>query len=549
MRSATCLLIIGHLIALPAFSEVLRVPSVYGTIQFALSNVSDGDTILVAPGIYVESLTTPPRVFTLKSEVRLDSSSTQFAVLDPTDVPGSDTLASLTLTGGRVFIEDMVIRNRSGMTDGRPSSISGGVVGDTAVHEISATRCLFDSVAGGISQCDRITLRGCRFIGSKGSAVFTGLWRGKLFAYDTWFDGANGGLVTSGRGCEIKNCLFTQRGELSMFVGLGDSLYIENCRFVGLDTMRFNAVQLRPRCGSTIRDCVFENIVINGGNALWVTDTCFNQPKDWECVFKIINNRFVNCGSSIGGVQNGGEPIYIQCSEGSSQGFIALLDSNRIDSTGSVRGHASGILLRASAVIRNTTFGDVLPHGKPQVAIYNRSLNDTVYLRFNSFSQDFSGVDYFLAGNTLVDARWNWWGHESGPYHPQNNPQGQGASVDDGIRFNPWLLSDPDTSTHGDTTESVGPEIDFAPEQFSIRAFPNPFNAVTTLEIEVARAGEYEVVLYDVTGRVAANVFRGRIEHSQRLSVDAAGLSSGVYFARLSGSEGALAVGKVLLLK
>jgi hypothetical protein len=40
----------------------------------------------------------------------------------------------------------------------------------------------------------------------------------------------------------------------------------------------------------------------------------------------------------------------------------------------------------------------------------------------------------------IVYAEDNWWGHETGPYHPELNPDGQGDCVSDGVVFGPWLL-------------------------------------------------------------------------------------------------------------
>jgi hypothetical protein len=39
----------------------------------------------------------------------------------------------------------------------------------------------------------------------------------------------------------------------------------------------------------------------------------------------------------------------------------------------------------------------------------------------------------------IVDARNNWWGDASGPYHPTKNPGGLGNRVSDGVLFLPWL--------------------------------------------------------------------------------------------------------------
>jgi len=37
-----------------------------------------------------------------------------------------------------------------------------------------------------------------------------------------------------------------------------------------------------------------------------------------------------------------------------------------------------------------------------------------------------------------INATHNWWGHESGPYHRNKNPQGKGDEVSDKVDFTPW---------------------------------------------------------------------------------------------------------------
>ncbi|MCS6774258.1 MAG: right-handed parallel beta-helix repeat-containing protein, partial [Thermoflexales bacterium] len=41
---------------------------------------------------------------------------------------------------------------------------------------------------------------------------------------------------------------------------------------------------------------------------------------------------------------------------------------------------------------------------------------------------------------TPVTARYNWWGHSSGPQH-SSNPSGQGNAVSDGVQFVPFLTA------------------------------------------------------------------------------------------------------------
>jgi len=51
------------------------------------------------------------------------------------------------------------------------------------------------------------------------------------------------------------------------------------------------------------------------------------------------------------------------------------------------------------------------------------------------------GLLLFSGAEEDLDARWNWWGDPSGPYHPTLNPEGRGDRVSDGVEFAPWLGS------------------------------------------------------------------------------------------------------------
>jgi hypothetical protein len=65
-------------------------------------------------------------------------------------------------------------------------------------------------------------------------------------------------------------------------------------------------------------------------------------------------------------------------------------------------------------------------------------------LRHNSFvSNTLLGV--LKTDGPSLDARYNWWGHPSGPYHATRNPDGLGNGVGqyDNVLFDPWLTSPP----------------------------------------------------------------------------------------------------------
>jgi len=62
---------------------------------------------------------------------------------------------------------------------------------------------------------------------------------------------------------------------------------------------------------------------------------------------------------------------------------------------------------------------------------YNAIVNNTLY-----------GVQNIYAGLT-VDAENNWWGDQTGPYHPTLNLPGLGNPVSDYVDFDPWMESPP----------------------------------------------------------------------------------------------------------
>ncbi|MEF3275757.1 MAG: hypothetical protein K6356_15415 [Chloroflexus sp.] len=53
------------------------------------------------------------------------------------------------------------------------------------------------------------------------------------------------------------------------------------------------------------------------------------------------------------------------------------------------------------------------------------------------------GIGRGAASEVALDMRNNWWGHASGPYEPDANPQGTGEAVGSNITFAPWLTVPP----------------------------------------------------------------------------------------------------------
>jgi len=542
---ALLLLILIAVSAGAAAATTRHVPADYPTIAAAFAAVLNGDTVIVQPGVYAEALVAPNRSFTLMGSARIDSSTTEFSVIDPTEIAGSDTLRCLKVNAALIRVHDMVFRNRWQMTVDRPASLAGGIQADTLNSVLEFHRCIFDSLFGAIYDGRRVVIDNCRFIGTSWLCVRTPRG-GRVYADSTLFDGMRQ-LVSIRQGGYFGDSRFVCHGDSRLLNALGDSLIFERCTFTATDSLASSALSIRPRCGSAIRDCRFIGI-LSGGAILEIIDSCFAQPKGWECAIELQRNSFSNCGSGGGASPViGGEMIHVTCNDVTIRGYLALMDSTAVDSTHVILGESVGFRLEAGVELTSSTFGETFANNLPQVYVNCPFAQDSVWLRNNDFNQDLHGV----ARNpfdevSFIDARENWWGDASGPHHAVLNPGGQGAEVSDDILFTPWLTVPPDSS---DTTSAVGAIPELMPQEYSISAYPNPFNAQTTITLNVSRPGAYELRLFDITGREAARLFSGMITATQAVRVNGSDVSSGVYFAQLRDARHAVAAAKLLLLK
>ena len=68
--------------------------------------------------------------------------------------------------------------------------------------------------------------------------------------------------------------------------------------------------------------------------------------------------------------------------------------------------------------------------------------------------------------------------------------------------------------------------------------YPNPFNSSTTIKYELPKSAEVRLSVYDILGReVSVLVNEKKDAGIHEVKFDASGLSSGVYFYRLTASS------------
>ncbi|HEY3295450.1 MAG TPA: T9SS type A sorting domain-containing protein [bacterium] len=98
-------------------------------------------------------------------------------------------------------------------------------------------------------------------------------------------------------------------------------------------------------------------------------------------------------------------------------------------------------------------------------------------------------------------------------------------------------------------TAGIEPRRDPIPLGYALSAYPNPFNASTTLSLSLPHSARAHIGLYDVSGRQVGTLADGVYEAGEhRIGFDGSALPSGIYFARLSTPDFATTQ-KLMLLK
>ncbi len=103
-----------------------------------------------------------------------------------------------------------------------------------------------------------------------------------------------------------------------------------------------------------------------------------------------------------------------------------------------------------------------------------------------------------------------------------------------------WLDTGVGLAYLDDPTSSVGEDVwVFQPANYvTLDAYPNPFNASTTVRYTVTRPGDVKVTVFDLLGRRVAELYDGVARPGEHtVSFDGSGLSSGTYFLHLDTPE------------
>jgi len=192
----------------------------------------------------------------------------------------------------------------------------------------------------------------------------------------------------------VENCTIMNYGRIAIYAKTGTLLIVQNCTLIGTTYALKNQVNYGIEIESLDMFC----IGVIKGNIIYNHDNTQPNP-DWSSAGVLIDTWRQQPGNNC---------------------------------------ENSSVLIENNDIYDNMHGVQIIP-------------NDHIEVIYNKFYNNNLGAvsDYYLDGSTHVyvdlNAILNWWGDDSGPYHPGQNPNGQGDQVDDNVIFDPWLA---DISPH-----------------------------------------------------------------------------------------------------
>jgi len=529
-----------------ASARVLSVPGEYATIQAAFDALQDEDTIQVAAGTYAEALSAPPLSFLIRGDAPSDSNDPP-AIIDPSSLPGSDSLTCLFLPeGSHPVVEYLTFRNREAMYPRVVPGRSAGII-PNASSPVLIRSCVFDSVYIAVrpwaadSPVD-LRLESCRFMDCQDGCVSPGVG-GLLLAEDCTFGGhlsvGGSSLVHGSHAPIIRHCRFLGEPGWGYLHCLRDSATIEECTFGPAEGVGYEAVVFYSRGVNRISNCeVFD--LPSSCNAITISPRADEMDPEWPPTY-LSGNVFM---SDVEDSSIHTRGIYIDRAwDEPNRGFAASLDDNTFVRSGPSAGSPWIPAVYGNAPVEMYRNRFMNLNGSQWAIFEPDSGALPSLLRDNLFCSSDWAVRAPIYANSSVDARWNWWGDITGPHHPFLNPDGLGQEVSFWVEFEPWRT---------DTNLNVNHSHFHEPFDFEFAIAPNPFNAQVTIEFAMTRALPVRVEIFDLLGRhvtTLADDVRDLGIH--RVTWNASDQASGIYFARLSSpiSSNAAQVKKLVLLK
>ena len=520
------------------------------SLQLAADSSQAGDTLLLEAGDHLSSVVLRDHTLTIASEFIITSDTSAIAQtrLIPSGISedSASCLIIANLPDDTIHVIGITIAEGTGTSLNGGATRGGGLLvrqSNVSLRSSNITNC-HSQDGGGIyiygepewNPRASLTLDSCNI-----SSCSSGGWGGGVYANRTSLNATNsnfsncqtfldGGAVFSvDASAYLDQCTF--EGNAGSTGGLylsGHRGVVSNCNFNfnSSDNSTFWAAHLSLNLGHFIVEGCYFGETDRPGRSV---NTCCDGQDTMIFRGNVFENNFDDANIRAGNLSACGirgevtNCIFRGNTSGSGQVYVFCSSVFRIAEN--LFENNNSIVIGRASVIRTAT------QGRPTIEdnLFEGNIGPT--------------IDYVDGFPSTIDARNNWWGDESGPYHPTRNPFGQGDTVlSDSVLFDPWLLSPPDT------TDAVSPRPETPVNWRLMNVYPNPFNSQLSVSLAGILGNQFTLKLFDLLGREVAVLHEGRgyggvVNYSAPV-----GLASGVYF--LQAAEGTYSdIRKVVFMK
>jgi hypothetical protein len=522
-------------------------------IQAAIGAAAPLDTILIHDGVYVESVVLDGHVLTIGSAFLLDGDTTHICqtVIAP-DEARPDTESCFVYSHaeppGNQLVGLKLLEGRGTYWNDGNGYAGGAVYIRHAELRMNGCQVISSSAdyGGGIAVIGSVMAPDAKLI-LDGSTILdceSALWGGGMYAYqcsvyvhgttfqnDRSLGADGGGLITIATYKEVDSCTFRGcSGVIGGFACNGRGGYVANCLFEENESIYpWMSTDLEV---SGEPHVVFHNVFRRNHSGTTAVGLCCASDNSVSFLDNIVEQDIARNGLGvfvIAGIS--GEIAY------------NTFRHNGASNSGTLYG-----LQNSHARVHHNVFEDNGSIDPNEGSVFVAGPGSHVALDSNLFFNN-RGQTVTYAGtyHSTIDARNNWWGAATGPYHPTQNPGGQGDTLlSDSVLFIPWLTEPPDTSF----PQSIGERRPKAnPGTWELLdVYPNPFNQSLTLVLAGFGEKDLEIGLYNLLGQQVDVVHRGAMTGGQLHYQAPSWLASGVYLLSAQDRHG-VQTRKVVLLK
>jgi parallel beta-helix repeat protein len=449
--------------------DPITVPDDYPTIQYAIGNATEGETIFIRSGTYKESIIIDKRL-TIQGE---DKASTFIDGMQSGDV--------VEITADDVEFSGFTLFNAS--DDG----IYIHNANNTSIYDCSIHNCSDEGIYAW--QSDNASIENCTIYWTGDHGIYLDISHGAFIAgcdiHHTPDDGIHLGnshdvviigceiYHTSSQGIKIDVSLGTQIIDCDLYNNSYHGIYIydsDDTWIMDCDVYNNSGSRALEVYRSDYTRIVDSRIHENNQDGIYLTrsdDAVIAGCKVYNnsnCGIKIINSYHVlieDCetfNNSNGITLDASDLVSIKncrifqnaCDGISHDGsdITTICNCTIYNNNYGIYSYASlKTYVARSSLFNNTSYGLYMEESSGVTANTNYTDNDYGISSYKSVCRarycSFEGNYYGINSGSLstFNATGNWWGNETGPYHPSLNPTGTGDRVSEYVEFDPWQTS------------------------------------------------------------------------------------------------------------